>query len=121
GKPVIAAVPHDAPTCGVGCGFLGHEGIETTAFYTVHYDDLLNDPSAVAHLYFYEMGRNYYTFGAKHENFITGFAVFMRYVCIDKLGVNDIDPLERAKIDGAVDTYETSGTYSFLETFTNGY
>jgi hypothetical protein len=121
GKPVIAAIPYDAPTCGIGCGFLGHEGIETTGFYTVHYPDLLLDPTAVAHLYFYEMGRNYYTFGAKHENFITGFAVFMRYVCIDTLGVNDIEPSEREKVDDAIDTYVSSGTHSFLETFTNGY
>jgi hypothetical protein len=121
GNPVIAAIPYDAYTCGIGCGFLGHEGIETTGFYTVHYPDLLIDPTAVAHLYFYEMGRNYYTFGAKHENFITGFAVFMRYVCIDTLGVNDIEPSEREKIDDAIDTYVASGTHTFLETFTNGY
>lgn len=121
GKPVIAAIPYDAPTCGAGCGFLGHEGIETTGFYTVHYPDLLVDPTAVAHLYFYEMGRNYYTFGDKHTNFITGFAVFMRYVCIDTLGVNDVEPTEREKVDDAIDTYVASGTHSFLETFTNGY
>jgi hypothetical protein len=108
GKPVIAAVPPGAPSCGIGCGIVGSEGIETSGFYSNHYDRLLADPADVAHLYFYEMGRNYYTFGNKHENFATGFAVFMRYVCVDKLGVNDPETTVRANIEAAIDDYEVS-------------
>ena len=43
------------------------------------------------HYVFYEMGRNYYTFGDRHSCFITGFAVFMRYVCMDALKCEDTD------------------------------
>ena len=41
------------------------------------------------HYYFYEMGRNFYTFGDRHSLFITGYAVFMRYACMDALKCED--------------------------------
>jgi hypothetical protein len=121
GKPVIAAIEDGAPTCGRGCGVVGGEGIQIASFYDLDYPRLLTDPTDIPHLFFYEMGRNYTTFGDKFSNFGTGFSVFMRYVSIDKLGVNDSDVSERQKIDDAIDVYVSSGYYSFLETFTLGY
>jgi hypothetical protein len=120
GLPTIAAIHINAPNCGAGCGFIGATGIQAGGFYETVYPALSARPNQVPHLYFYEMGRNFYTFGDKHESFITGFAVFMRYVCIDKLGVYDAEPNERTKINNAINAYK-SGNYTFLRTFTNGY
>jgi hypothetical protein len=120
GLPTIAAIHINAPNCGAGCGFIGATGIQAGGFYESVYPALSTMPNQVPHLYFYEMGRNFYTFGDKHESFITGFAVFMRYVCIDKLDVYDAEPNERTKINNAINVYK-NGSYSFLRTFTNGY
>ena len=67
---------------------------------------------------FYEMGRNFYTFGERHSLFVTGFAVFMRYVCMDSLECNDIEPRIRAIIEQAESVYTTSEV-SFMGAFTN--
>jgi hypothetical protein len=32
------------------------------------------------------MGRNWYVFGGRHSSFITGYAMFMRYSCMDARG-----------------------------------
>jgi hypothetical protein len=63
------------------------------------------------------MGRNYYTFGDRHSVWITGFAVFMRYVCMDALRCVDADVATRRKIEEMEGLYSTS-TMSFLEAFT---
>jgi len=120
GRAPIAAVPGNGLTCGAGCGYVGHNGIEANYFYTSTYKKLTKDPNAVPHLYFYEMGRNFFTFGSKHSSFRTGFAVFMRYVCIDRLEVNDTDPGTRKTIDEAIGIY-AKGDLPFLKTFTNAY
>lgn len=118
GKAPIAAVPGGGLTCGYGCGFVGATGIEMTNFYNRHYPALQKDPKAVPHAYFYEMGRNYSTFGNKHNCFTTGFAVFMRYVCMDTLQLTDIDQRTRVVIEEAIAQYEKSDL-PFLRTFTN--
>jgi len=118
GLPTIAAVPGSGLTCGYGCGYVGATGIEMTSFYSHHYSDLEKDPNRVPHAYFYEMGRNYFTFGGRHDCFTTGFAVFMRYVCTDTLKIADIDAGTRKVIDKAIDDYAKSDL-SFLKTFTN--
>ena len=89
-KVTIAAVPSPSFTCGMGCGHLGRTGIEVAGFYRSHhhrgsgdYEGVRNHPKEFAHYYFYEMGRNYYLFGDRHNLFTTGFAVFMRCVCMD--------------------------------------
>jgi hypothetical protein len=46
------------------------------------------------------MGRNFYTFGDRHSCFTTGFAVFMRCVCMDTLGCHDDDRRTREVIIG---------------------
>ena len=120
GMPTIAAVPGGGLTCGYGCGYVGATGIEMTNFYNGHLPALTKDPSAVPHAYFYEMGRNYFTFPRRHDCFTTGFAVFMRYVCVDHLKLTDNDKRTRAIIDKAIEQYEQSDL-PFLRTFTNTY
>jgi hypothetical protein len=68
------------------------------------------------HYVFYEMGRNFYTFGDRHSCFITGFAVFMRYVCMDALKCEDTDARTRQVIEGIEPLLSASGL-SFLDLF----
>ncbi len=117
-KPTIAAVPAGNLTCGAGCGYVGATGIELAMFYDQNYPELRRNANRIPHYVFYEMGRNYYTFGKRHSSFITGFAVFMRYVCMDTLGCEDIEPDLRKTIDGVERRFKDSGL-SFLELFTN--
>lgn len=118
GKAPIAAIPDGNLSCGAGCGYVGSTGIEANYFYSSTYKNLQKNPKATPHLYFYEMGRNFFTFGNKHDSFTTGFAVFMRYVCTDTLDVVDNDKRTRKTIDKAIEEYATSDL-GFLKTFTN--
>lgn len=120
GKAPIAAIPDGGLTCGAGCGYVGATGIEANYFYSSTYKNLQKNPKDIPHLYFYEMGRNFFTFGRKHDCFTTGFAVFMRYVCIDTLDVVDNDKRTRQTIDKAIGEYAGSDL-DFLKTFTNAY
>ncbi len=120
GKSPIAAVPGNGLTCGAGCGYVGSTGIEANYFYTSTYKNLQKNPKGVPHLYFYEMGRNFFTFKNRHSCFTTGFAVFMRYVCIDTLKIEDRDKRTRAVIEGAVDGF-AKGEMGFLKNFTNAH
>ena len=120
GKATIAAIPGGGLTCGYGCGFVGATGIEANGFYNGTYDAIKRDPRNTPHIYFYEMGRNFFTFGDKHSAFTTGFAVFMRYVCIDSLELIDGDKRTRKIIDAAVDGHAKTDM-SFLKAFTNSY
>ena len=117
GKVTIAAVPENGLTCGLGCGYIGATGIELAGFYNSDYPGLKSHPNAMPHYVFYEMGRNYYTFGNRHSCFITGFAVFMRYVCMDTLQLEDRDAGTRKTIESVEPLYPASGM-SFLELFT---
>ncbi len=117
GKPTIAAVPRGSLTCGIGCGFIGATGIEVAGFYTSDYPLVSKHTAAFPHYYFYEMGRNYYTFGERHSLFITGYAVFMRYVCMDALGCEDPDRPTRATIEQAEELYAKSDL-DFIKAFT---
>ncbi len=118
GKASIAAVPDFDFTCGAGCGFVGSTGIELAMFYGWNYPALLRNPDAMPHYVFYEMGRNFYTLGDRHSAFTTGFAVFMRYVCMDTLGCVDEDEVTRRTIEG-VEPLIRSSSLSFLKIFTN--
>jgi hypothetical protein len=117
GKATIAAVPGYDLTCGAGCGYVGATGIELAMFYDHNYPELKAHPDAMPHYVFYEMGRNYYTFGDRHSCFITGFAVFMRYVCMDALKCEDADAETRKVIEGVEPRFSGSGL-TFLELFT---
>jgi hypothetical protein len=117
GKVTIAAVPGYDLTCGAGCGFVGATGIELAMFYDNNYPELKTHPKAMPHYVFYEMGRNYYTFGDRHSCFITGFAVFMRYVCMDSLKCEDTDLQTRKVIEGVEPRFFAS-ELSFLDLFT---
>lgn len=118
GKSPIAAIPKSSLTCGYGCGYVGATGIEATAFYRIDYPLAEADPEAFSHYYFYEMGRNYYVFGDRHSLFVTGYAVFMRYVCMETLGLEDTDVLTRKTIKGCEAVYAASDV-PFLSAFTN--
>jgi hypothetical protein len=117
GKVTIAAVPGADLTCGAGCGYVGATGIELAMFYDQNYPELTTRPKAMPHYVFYEMGRNFYTFGERHSCFITGFAVFMRYVCMDTLGYEDSDARTRKVIEGVEPLLAASGL-GFLDLFT---
>ncbi len=117
GKALIAAVPGYDLTCGAGCGNVGATGIELAMFYDDNYPALKANPKAMPHYVFYEMGRNYYTFDDRHSCFITGFAVFMRYVCMDALHCEDSDANTRKVIKGVEPLFSAS-KLSFLDLFT---
>ncbi len=117
GKATIAAVPGADLTCGLGCGYVGATGVELAMFYNHNYPQLKTHPKAMPHYVFYEMGRNYYTFGDRHSCFITGFAVFMRYVCMDTLGFEDTDAGTRKVIEGLEPRFAASGM-NFVDLFT---
>jgi hypothetical protein len=117
GKATIAAVPSAELTCGLGCGFLGATGIELAAFYDHDYPLLVENPLAMPHYVFYEMGRNFFTYGNRHSCFTTGFAVFMRYVCMDALQCEDPDESTRKIID-AVERRFGNSEVGFLGLFT---
>jgi hypothetical protein len=117
GKVTIAAVPGAELTCGAGCGYVGATGIELALFYDHNYPALKTHPKAMPHYVFYEMGRNYYTFGDRHSCFITGFAVFMRYVCMDALRCEDTDRPTRQVIE-AVEPLMAASGLGFLDLFT---
>jgi len=118
GKAAIAAVPNADFTCGAGCGFVGASGVELAMFYEWNYPALKRNPEAIPHYVFYEMGRNFYTFGDRHSCFTTGFAVFMRYVCMDTLKCHD-DDLPTRKIIAEAEALVKRGDLPFLRTFTN--
>lgn len=118
GKPTITAIPSARLTCGYGCGYIGSTGIEVAGFYKSDYPLALEDKDAFHHYYFYEMGRNYFTFGDRHSLFTTGFAVFMRYVCMDAMNCDDPDPKTRKTIESCEAVYADSDI-PFLAAFTN--
>lgn len=117
-KSTVAAVPQRGLTCGLGCGHLGSTGIEVEGFYDSDYPQVAADADAFPHYYFYELGRNFYVFGDKHSTFTTGFAVFMRYVCMDALECKDPDQETRRTIESAEAIYADSDL-SFLDVFTD--
>ena len=86
-KPTICAVPDSKLTCGYGCGYVGTSGIEVAGFYNTDWPQFVAHPDVFSHYYFYEMGRNFFVFGDRHNLFTTGYAVFMRRVCMDSLGL----------------------------------
>ena len=117
GKATIAAVPDHTFTCGWGCGYLGSTGIEVAGFYSNDYPLVASDPDTFPDYYFYEMGRNFFVYGDRHSAFTTGFAVFMRYCCMDALGCRDSDPQTRVYIEQAEGRFVRSGL-NFLQAFT---
>lgn len=117
GKATIAAVPDGKLTCGYGCGLIGAAGIEVTGFYATDHPLVARKPEAFPHYYFYEMGRNYFVFGDRHSAFTTGFAVFMRYCCMDALECKDEDARTREQIERAEALYAKSDL-TFLQAFT---
>lgn len=118
GKPTICALPKPDLSCGYGCGDVGSTGIEIAGFYQKDLPALAANPEAFSHYYFYEMGRNYYVFGNRHSLFTTGYAVFMRYVCMDQLECDDSDLKTRRIIESCEKIYADL-KIRFLDAFTN--
>lgn len=117
-KPTICAIPKSNLSCGYGCGYVGATGIEVSAFYSKDLREFRADSNSFRHYYFYEMGRNFFVFGDRHSLFTTGYAVFMRYVCMDKLKCTDTDRRTRQTIEGCEQIYADSDV-AFLDAFTN--
>ena len=92
-RSTVAVVPK---TCGYACGYPGSNGIELSsdAFKDL-YEGVLSD-NLFNQAIFYEFGRNFWFYGDKLEykdpddsnSTITGYAVFMRFMAIEKLGIN---------------------------------
>ncbi|MBS0264697.1 MAG: hypothetical protein JSS02_22370 [Planctomycetes bacterium] len=118
GKVTVAMVPDPSYTCGLGCGSIGATRVEIAGFYgNGDYAHVRKNPKVFQHYYFYEFGRNWHTFG--HRNlWLTGFAVFMRNVCMDTLGCVDEDQKVRDAIERAEDLYSKS-SQDYLQTFTS--
>ena len=117
GKPTVTAVPAGGLTCGAGCGYIGVTGVELAMFYDQNVADWQRDPLNFPHYGFYELGRNFYTFKDRHSCFITGYAVFMRYVCMDAVKCHDADLPTRTHIEQMEEVYARSSE-PFLRTFT---
>lgn len=117
GKPTVTAVPAGNLTCGAGCGYVGATGVELALFYDRDVAEWKMDPLSFPHYGFYELGRNFYTFGDRHSCFITGYAVFMRYVCMDAVGAHDLELDLRKHIERMEEVYANSSE-PFLRTFT---
>ncbi len=117
-------VPDASYTCGIGCGNVGATGIELAGFYRDHfggpgdYDRVKRDRTTFPHYCFYEFGRNWNSPGRRHSHFGTGFAVFMRYVCLDTLGCVDEDKRTRTAIDRGEEIFASS-TDTFMDVFFN--
>ncbi|MEM8735503.1 MAG: sulfatase-like hydrolase/transferase, partial [Planctomycetota bacterium] len=118
GKPVICAIPKSNLSCGYGCGYVGGTGIEASAFYSIDLPNFRKQPESFQHYYFYEMGRNFFVFGDRHSLFTTGYAVFMRYVCMDRLRCKDLDEQTRKTIERCEAIYAES-ELGFFDAFTN--
>ena len=119
GKPIITAVPDFTVLDGAYArGFVGLTGIEAGGFYRYDYPMVRANPNAFPHYYFYEMGRNFFLFGNRHSCFTTGFAVFMRYVCMESLKCYDPEDGVRRVIESAEGLYAQSHM-GFLRAFTN--
>lgn len=118
GKATICALPQPDLSCGYGCGYVGSTGIEVAGFYAHDWPAFQANEKRFEHYYFYEMGRNFYVYGDRHSLFTTGYAVFMRYVCMDRLECEDADLATRKVIERCEQVFADS-ELPFLDAFTN--
>lgn len=118
GKALIVAVPDPDYIRAMGRGSIGTTGIEVAGFYDGDYALVRAQPDAFPHYLFYEMGRNYFVFGDRHSEFATGFAVFMRNVCMDTLSCRDPDAETRKAIEAAESRVKRANL-NFLQAFTS--
>lgn len=90
GKSTIARVE---ATCGAGCGYIGFTGIELlNSYFDNTYSRILND-NQYDQAFFYEFGRNFWFYNnhlkyTSNDPIVTGYAVFMRFMTIENLGLN---------------------------------
>ena len=90
GLSTIAVVPQ---TCGAGCGFLGATGIEfwQEPYFSVDFHDLVRDQNLFPHYPFYELGRNFWFYGAQLDalpgDIATVYAVTNRYLAMEAKGI----------------------------------
>lgn len=90
-KLTIASVPE---TCGAGCGNLGATGIELLDdFFDLCYTNLKNE-NKHEQIIFYELGRNFWIYAYRlsympNDPVTTGFAVFMRFMSMKYLEIDD--------------------------------
>lgn len=81
GRATIAVVKS---TCGAACGHLGHTGIEIEeSSFRSQVHDRLRDSGLYDQALFYEMGRNFWSFGDQLDglaSMTTGFAIANRFL-----------------------------------------
>lgn len=81
GRATIAVVE---ATCGAACGYLGHTGIEMEENeFRSQVHDRLRDTGRYDQALFYEMGRNFWSFGDQLNglaSMTTGFAIANRFL-----------------------------------------
>jgi hypothetical protein len=115
-----------ATTCGAGCGYIGTTGIEMLNSYA---DAMYS--YALVNTYdqelFYECGRNFWYYGNQlayktNDIVTTGYAVLMRFMAMDAVGVNAAPfaniPFAtfRADEEQLVDLYTANTSYTWANT-----
>jgi hypothetical protein len=90
GKLTIAQVPG---TCGAGCGYLGASGIEILDYFMDWIHGLHTiDNNRDHHIYYYELGRNFWFFSpqltySSYGSAVTGFAIHSQFGAMQRAGV----------------------------------
>jgi PKD repeat protein len=120
----IADVP---ATCGAGCSYLGFTGIEMlNTYFDVMYN-AINDNNQYDQVDFYEFGRNFWFYGPQlayktNDPITTGYAVFMRFMSMDAIGVNGA-PFNswtyatfEANVKNLIDTYLADPSLNWANT-----
>ena len=130
GKLSIGIVPSTCGGIGSGCGYLGETGIELTkpTFETLYNGVRDNDEYDQA--LFYEFGRNFWFYSPElgyqapdeSGSIVTGYAVFMRFMAMDAVGVtpgpfngNDF-ALFRSNVEDLLDIYIADPTQTWSNT-----
>lgn len=131
GRLTIAEVEE---TCGAGCGYLGHTGIELMpATFAQLYDGVRRD-GRIDQALPYEFGRNFWFLGDKLEyrgddetgSVTTGYAVLMRFWALEAAGCG-VGPFRGssgdeflAEVEGLAGLYEADRKASWKRTLAKG-
>jgi hypothetical protein len=131
GRTTVAEVQN---TCGAGCGMLGSTGIEIQPAYFQTLYDGVRTRGEYDQVLFYEFGRNFWFYGRQLEyqgadntgTVTTGYAVFMRFVSMQAVGVKGgpfrgkAFPEFRRQVGQLVDLYLADPTLNWGNTLRVG-
>ncbi len=121
-------------TCGSGCGELGGNAIEITKLKFNKFYNEVDESNSYDQLPFYELGRVFWVFGDQlnypgaeiNHSFHTGFAVFMRFVIMNNLGLkcspfNGYSFQENLQANrDLLELYKSDTSYNFMNTLLVG-